>query len=400
MIAPKKHIKEVERLTELKSYNILDTLPDQDYDGLTKIAAQICDVPIALISLVDNDRQWFKSSFGLDATETPRDVSFCGHAINDIDNTLIVEDARKDERFFDNPLVVGGPEVIFYTGVPLKSSNGLPLGTLCVIDSKPRVLTNEQNEALKALSKQVINLLALRKKNYKLNDLVTQLEEKNSDLEQFAYAASHDIKSPLSNISNLAGMFLADYKDKIDHKGTNIIELIIKSTEQSYKFLDRLMEYSTKLDQLEDVKEDVTITAFKKDILEYYANDPILDLTFTSTLKKIHINTVIIGQILTNLINNAEKYTDKPTVKVNIDISETDTHYKFTVSDNGPGIKEEYLEKIFNIFIKLSKTDKYGNEGSGLGLPIVNKLVRKLGGTIKATSIIDKGSAFIFTILK
>lgn len=400
MIAPEKYIKEAERLTELKSYNILDTLPDQDYDGLTKIAAQICEVPIALISLVDDNRQWFKSSYGLDATETPRDVSFCGHAINDKNNTLIVEDARKDERFFDNPLVIGGPEVIFYTGVPLKSSNGLPLGTLCVIDSKPRVLSDSQNEALKALSKQVINLLALRKKNYKLKDLNTQLEEKNSDLEQFAYAASHDIKSPLSNISNLAGMFLADYKNKIDSNGVDIIELILKSTEQSYKFLDRLMEYSTKLDQLEDVKEDVTITAFKKDILEYYANDPILDLTFTSTLKKIHINTVIIGQILTNLINNAEKYTDKPTVKVNVDISETETHYKFIVSDNGPGIKEEYLEKIFKIFIKLSKTDKYGNEGSGLGLPIVSKLVNKSGGTIKASSTIGEGSSFLFTILK
>ncbi|MBL7560361.1 GAF domain-containing protein [Olleya sp. YSTF-M6] len=400
MIAPEKYIKEAERLTELKSYNILDTLPDQDYDGLTKIAAQICEVPIALISLVDDNRQWFKSSYGLDATETPRDVSFCGHAINDKNNTLIVEDARKDERFFDNPLVIGGPEVIFYTGVPLKSSNGLPLGTLCVIDSKPRVLSDSQNEALKALSKQVINLLALRKKNYKLKDLNTQLEEKNSDLEQFAYAASHDIKSPLSNISNLAGMFLADYKNKIDSNGVDIIELILKSTEQSYKFLDRLMEYSTKLDQLEDVKEDVTITAFKKDILEYYANDPILDLTFTSTLNKLHINTVIIGQILTNLINNAEKYTDKPTVKVNVDISETETHYKFIVSDNGPGIKEEYLEKIFKIFIKLSKTDKYGNEGSGLGLPIVSKLVNKSGGTIKASSTIGEGSSFLFTILK
>ncbi|WP_289046570.1 ATP-binding protein [uncultured Olleya sp.] len=400
MIAPEKYIKEAERLTELKSYNILDTLPDQDYDGLTKIAAQICEVPIALISLVDDNRQWFKSSYGLDATETPRDVSFCGHAINDKNNTLIVEDARKDERFFDNPLVIGGPEVIFYTGVPLKSSNGLPLGTLCVIDSKPRVLSDSQNEALKALSKQVINLLALRKKNFKLKDLNTQLEEKNSDLEQFAYAASHDIKSPLSNISNLAGMFLADYKNKIDSNGVDIIELILKSTEQSYKFLDRLMEYSTKLDQLEDVKEDVTITAFKKDILEYYANDPILDLTFTSTLKKLHINTVIIGQILTNLINNAEKYTDKPTVKVNVDISETETHYKFIVSDNGPGIKEEYLEKIFKIFIKLSKTDKYGNEGSGLGLPIVSKLVNKSGGTIKASSTIGEGSSFLFTILK
>lgn len=400
MIAPEKYIKEAERLTELKSYNILDTLPDQDYDGLTKIAAQICEVPIALISLVDDNRQWFKSSYGLDATETPRDVSFCGHAINDKNNTLIVEDARKDERFFDNPLVIGGPEVIFYTGVPLKSSNGLPLGTLCVIDSKPRVLSDSQNEALKALSKQVINLLALRKKNFKLKDLNTQLEEKNSDLEQFAYAASHDIKSPLSNISNLAGMFLADYKNKIDSNGVDIIELILKSTEQSYKFLDRLMEYSTKLDQLEDVKEDVTITAFKKDILEYYANDPILDLTFTSTLNKLHINTVIIGQILTNLINNAEKYTDKPTVKVNVDISETETHYKFIVSDNGPGIKEEYLEKIFKIFIKLSKTDKYGNEGSGLGLPIVSKLVNKSGGTIKASSTIGEGSSFLFTILK
>lgn len=350
--------------------------------------------------MIDNGRQWFKSSYGLEATETPRDLSFCGHAINDKDNTLIVEDARKDQRFFDNPLVVGGPKVIFYTGVPLKSPNGLPLGTLCVIDSKPRVLSDSQNEALNALSKQVVNLLALRKKNFKLNDLVTQLEEKNSDLEQFAYAASHDIKSPLSNISNLAGMFLADYKDKIDSKGVNIIDLIIKSTEQSYKFLDRLMEYSTKLDQLSDLKKDVTITAFKKDILDYYANDQILKLSFSTTLKKLHINSVIVGQILTNLINNAEKYTDKPTVNVNIDISETDTHYRFNVSDNGPGIKKEYLEKIFKIFVKLSKTDKYGNEGAGLGLPIVSKLVSKSGGTIEASSEINKGSSFIFTILK
>jgi signal transduction histidine kinase len=176
--------------------------------------------------------------------------------------------------------------------------------------------------------------------------------------------------------------------------------LIIKSTEQSYKFLDRLMEYSTKLDQLSDLKEDVTITAFKKDILDYYANDQILKLSFSTTLKKLHINSVIVGQILTNLINNAEKYTDKPTVNVNIDISETDTHYRFNVSDNGPGIKKEYLEKIFKIFVKLSKTDKYGNEGAGLGLAIVSKLVSKSGGTIEASSEINKGSSFIFTILK
>lgn len=400
MIVPEKHVNEKARLAELKSYNILDTLPDEDYDGLTKIAAQICNVPVALISLVDDERQWFKSTYGLDAAETPRNISFCGHAINDINNTLIVEDAREDERFFDNPIVTGDPNVIFYAGVPLKSDNGLPLGTLCVIDSKPGALSDSQNESLTALAKQVINLLTLRKKNIKLNNLVDKLEEKNLDLEQFAYAASHDIKSPISNISNLAGMFMAEYKDKIDEGGVQIMELILRSTEQSYKFLERLMEYTSKVDKLKNVKELITIKDFKETIYSYYTTDDALELKFSTELEQLKLNNIIVDQILINLINNAEKYNDKAVVKVNIDITETDTHYRFSVSDNGPGIEEAYLEKIFKIFIKLSKTDKYGKEGSGLGLSIVSKLVNRLGGNIIATSVVGQGSTFTFTILK
>lgn len=159
MITPKKHNNEEERLRDLESYSIIDSLPESDYDNLTRIASQICNTPISLVSLLDDKRQWFKSHHGLEISQTPKDYAFCAHAINDSNNIFIVEDARKDERFHDNPLVTGDPNIVFYAGVPLISENGYPLGTLCVIDNKPKTLTKDQILSLDALSKQAMNLL-------------------------------------------------------------------------------------------------------------------------------------------------------------------------------------------------------------------------------------------------
>lgn len=167
---------EEKRLHALRSYEVLDTPKEEEYDDITKIASEICGTPIALISLIDKDRQWFKSKVGLDAEETSRDVSFCGHAINEPDEIFEISDSRVDERFKDNPLVTGDPNVVFYAGSPLKDSTGHALGTLCVIDNEPGHLSSEQRLALKALSRQVVRQLELRKAMVQLENTRRQFQ--------------------------------------------------------------------------------------------------------------------------------------------------------------------------------------------------------------------------------
>ena len=154
---------ELQRLETLRSYNVLDTPPESAFDDLTQLAAQICEVPIAAVSLVDGNRQWFKSIVGLSATETSRDIAFCAHTILNPDELLEVRDAQLDSRFADNPLVTGNPNIRFYAGAPLVAPDGLALGTLCVIDHEPHVLSAKQKTALSALSRAVIAQLELRR---------------------------------------------------------------------------------------------------------------------------------------------------------------------------------------------------------------------------------------------
>ena len=154
---------EAARLSALRSYNILDTIPEVEFDSIVQLASSICKVPIALVSLVDEERQWFKARTGLQAEETHRDLAFCAHAVLDPTETLIVEDATKDERFSDNPLVTSEPDIRFYAGQPLIAPSGEALGTLCAIDTKPRKLNADQISALKTLSLHVVHLLEKKK---------------------------------------------------------------------------------------------------------------------------------------------------------------------------------------------------------------------------------------------
>ncbi len=210
MQSPPTPSDEAERLAELRAYGVLDTLPEQAYDDITYLASQLCDAPIALVSLVDEDRQWFKSRVGIDAAETERDVAFCAHAINDPGELLVVPDAAADDRFAANPLVTDDPSIRFYAGAPLVTGSGNALGTLCVIDTRPRELDEQQAEALRALSRQVMAQLELRRAVSDLEDAVAarrryevQLEDYQRKLEaSLAVASAQSVTDALTGLKN------------------------------------------------------------------------------------------------------------------------------------------------------------------------------------------------------
>jgi GAF domain-containing protein len=154
---------EAARLAALRQYDILDTPPEAPFDDLARVAALVCGTPIALISLIDSTRQWFKARVGVDATETPRSIAFCDHAIRSPDSVMVVPDATADDRFKNNPLVTGDTHIRFYAGAPLVTPKGQSVGTLCAIDRAPRGLTPEQADALGVLARQVVAQLELRR---------------------------------------------------------------------------------------------------------------------------------------------------------------------------------------------------------------------------------------------
>lgn len=193
-------VNEPQRLAALRGYEILDTEPEAAFDDLTFLASQICQTPIALISLVDADRQWFKSKVGLSLTETSRDIAFCASAILQSD-VFIVPDASEDARFANNPLVVSEPRIRFYAGAALMSEDHA-LGTLCVIDRVPRTLSPEQLEGLRALSRQVQAQFQLRRNLKRLGEALAARDRAEEKKER----TFQELKAALANIHTLEGL--------------------------------------------------------------------------------------------------------------------------------------------------------------------------------------------------
>ena len=383
--------KETRRINALQDYQILDTAPESDFDELVGLASEICGTPISLISLLDSRRQWFKARRGLEATETPREQAFCAYAIQQPDQVMVVTDPTHDPRFQDNPLVTGDPKIRFYAGAPLVDAEGYAFGTLCVIDQQPRTLTDKQLTALRILANQVVAQMELRKK-------MRALEQSNDDLSQQARIVSHDLRSPINNLESIVNLLAESYRDQLDKKGQKLVAMASQQLSNLKSMVTGILRYSL-YDQESEEKTWVDFNTLLACLANEFATDNTVTIQLQNDYPTLLINEAFAQQIFRNLITNAIKYNDNDMAIIKITaLSQSTTQWKFTVTDNGRGIPEKFMPKLFDLFQTQRTQDRYGQVGTGLGLAMVKKLVERNGGSIRAESTEGKGTEFIFTL--
>ena len=399
MILAKLPPDEKKRLSALENLKLFNTKPEQNFDNITKLASFICNMPVSLITLLGEKKQWFKSKVGTDLCETDKDISFCSHAILHPKELMEVKDSRKDLRFVDNPLSTDPiTPFIFYAGMPLIASNGAALGTLCVMDTKPNSLNNKQKEALKALAKQVESLFELHQKNLNLEKTRKKLKTSNGQLKEFAGTVSHDMKMPLANIIITVDMLKAKYIDKLDPQGLQYLDYLKQSSFKLSNYVTGILNHYESDTISESLNEDFDIHDLLEQIIDLLNinDDCVINLPENNTI--LNCNRAALEQIFLNLLANSLKYNNNKEIVIDVTCTSDDKFYYFTVSDNGIGIPQDKQEDIFRLFTVLVETDRSGNRGNGIGLSTVKKLVTTLGGIISVNSEVNKGTTFCFSI--
>ena len=387
MKAPSLHPRESERLQKLRSYRVLDTLPEKIYDDIVLLAAQICQVPTAVISLVDSDRQWFKSKINLDPAQTSREISFCGHAILEFD-VMEVNDTLNDERFRHNPLVTEGPKIRFYAGAQLMTPDGFPLGTLCVSDQKPRELNEGQRQALRALSRLVVEQLEARRSNLMLSDVLSRIEQQQDDslehrqeaLGQLARGVAHEINNPLAIISGRIMIMEQKAQRKEDltidlAKLKNAVERVAQVVQDMRSFarehhLLRLQEVN-----LKDILEEIQAQALS------LSPRPV---TIRWEMQKIavRVDAQALREAIGHVLRNAIEASVSGQGTVSVRSFAEGTWAVIEVEDRGQGISDEVARQMMTPFF----TTKEPGQGMGLGLSIAHGIVMAHGGSLQLKS--------------
>ncbi len=406
MQKPVKPIDEDARLEAVYRYQILDTLAEKAYDDITKVAALVCGAEISVISLIDKDRQWFKSTYGIEVQETERDLAFCAHAILQ-DETMMVPDASKDPRFNRIPYVMDEPKIRFYAGAPVRSGDGKNLGTLCVMDRKPRQLEDYQGAALEALSRQVTHLLELRLHLKKLTEMTQEMEMAKENAlrlarvkSEFLSTMSHEIRTPLNGVIGMAELLSgtelspvqSQYTDAISISAQNLLEIINDVLDAS-----KIEAGMLKIDMIEfDLKK---MMQDLQTVFQFLASSKKINFQVQQLANSLDLvgDSKRIRQILVNLISNALKFTRQGEVKVIVKTAELFPDLidlEFEVSDTGIGIPEKFMPYLFHSFTQqdISTTRNFG--GTGLGLSITKQLIDLMGGQISVDSQESKGSNF------
>lgn len=390
---------ESHRIAAVLSYNLLDTPPEKDFDSITALTATLCDAPVAMIALLDEDRVFIKSHYGCTINDIPRDFSISTHAILDKEEVFVVEDCTKDLRFKDNPFLKKHG-IVFYAGVRLRNPDGFSLGTLCVIDDKPKKLKEKQRVALMALSKQIINLLEARKQNEMLLKIQRELRERNDELKNFAGTVSHDMKMPLANMIVTADMLKKKYGNMLDTQGHKYLDYLKQSAFTLSEYISGMLQHYETEQTASKLAEPFDSQDLFEEIVELLNINLDCEIHFPDENIEMQANKAALEQILLNIIGNSIKYNDKDKIKIQINCCQNDQFYYFAIKDNGMGISKDKIESVFELFGKTGVLDRDGNTGNGIGLATVKKLVTKLKGHIDVASTLGVGTTVEFSVKK
>lgn len=417
--------KEAARLRALRHYEILDTPAEAAFDKLSRIASLIFETPVALVSLIDKDRQWFKSRVGLDVAETNREWAFCDHAIRDVTEPLIVRDATKDERFRNNPLVTGEPEIRFYIGAPIVTRDGHALGTVCAIDSRPRFDVERRHvELLKTLAEVAVDEMEVRLALKSL-DREKRLKERAMEEALLAEKArrkaesdmlrmrSHETLGRLTGgiaheFNNLfAGLILAAELVKEtagpEFRAARSIDTMMASIERGAALTGHLMSYSGK-QFLRPQRMDVAafLTEARELLLVGREERLAIDLEVEENLPEIEIDREMSLAALSELVENALDASAPDMAHVGIgaavvslssgEVRNSGPAEKFlrvVVADKGRGMSEEVRRRATEPFF----TTKPVGQGPGLGLSMAHGFVQQSGGFARVESAPGEGTA-------
>jgi len=399
---------EQERLQELIRYEVLYTQYEQDFDQIVQLASTICKTPISTITLLDFNKQWFKAKIGISIPETDRDSSFCGHAIVQDESIMIVNDALQDQRFIDNPLVLGDPNIRFYAGYPLVSPSGYKLGTLCVIDRVPRSLTAEQELALKILGNQVVKLFELRLRNKEAearNRLIEnqkiQLEESASVQSKIISIIAHDVRGPVTSLKTMIELTKAE--SLTEEETAVLLDMLDKQLDGTLDMLTNLVDWGSMLlkkgklsitsvrvtDVIDKIFKNLSSMAqLKGNQLQNFVSDDVAVMADENTLRFI----------LRNIISNANKFTSDGAITVHALPSENKDQISIIVSDTGCGIPLEIQQQLFNPSKRHSREGTHKEKGSGLGLILAKQFAEAMHALIEVKSEPGNGTSFSLTL--
>ncbi|HET7725759.1 MAG TPA: ATP-binding protein [Candidatus Limnocylindrales bacterium] len=384
---------EAARLAAVRRYEILDTPPDGAFERITALAARLFNVPIAIVSVVDEDRIWFKSHYGLDVEEIGRDPGLCASAILQ-DRPWIITDAPRDPRALANPLVAGEFGLRFYAGAPLRTSDGYNLGTVCVLDFEPRDVTADERATLEDLAALVMDELELRLASRRT---VAEAREREHLNDALMSMLSHELRTPVTTIYGSA-QILDRKLASIDAGIRDLVPDIVWESQRLLGLIENIL-VMTRLEQgraLDTTREPVLVQRLLPTIVAHEARrspDREIRLDVPDELPLVEADPVYLAQIIGNLLSNSIKYSTADT-PIDLAARAIDEEVEITVQDQGIGIPPEAREKVFELLVRTDEAARFAS-GAGIGLYVCRRLLEAMDGRIWIDPVREQGTRVI-----